>query len=151
MLTSRLMALVLALAMPGLALADAPTDFIRYKEGKTQADGALQIAKATYVSDKTGVKVVLYGVVHIGDMAYYHRIQKDLDSYTAVLYEGVKPPKDMKPRDIKPVTMKVIPSPSRPSGTSEYLSFSRMPARATMASAQPTPEPAPNATLSAKL
>ena len=61
------------------------------------------------------------------------------------------PPKDMKPKDISPTVIKVIPKPCSPSGTSLYLSFSRIPASATIAKAQPTPAPAPNTALSAKL
>lgn len=81
------------------AVANDPTEFIRFKEGDN-GNAALQIAKATYVSKKTGVKVVLYGVVHIADKAYYQAVQKDLDSYDAVLYEAVKPPKDApKPKE----------------------------------------------------
>jgi hypothetical protein len=53
------------------------------------------------------------------------------------------PEKAMKPIAIKPVPMKVMPSPCRPAGMSEYLSFSRMPASAVIASAQPTPVPMP--------
>ena len=44
---------------------------------------------------------------------------------------------------ISPTVMNVIPSPFSPSGTSLYFIFSRMPAKAAIASAQPTPEPSP--------
>src|SRR5690606_42032413 len=53
------------------------------------------------------------------------------------------PEKDMKPSDIRPMVMKVMPRPCSPSGTSLYLSFSRMPASSAMASAQEKPEPTP--------
>ena len=49
----------------------------------------------------------------------------------------------MKPSDIRPTVMNVMPRPCSPSGTSLYLSFSRMPASATIASAQPKPLPTP--------
>lgn len=58
--------------------------------------------------------------------------------------------KDMKPSDISPATMKVMPMPRSPSGTSEYFIFWRRPAMATMASSQPSPEPAPYTTDSIK-
>lgn len=53
------------------------------------------------------------------------------------------PEKDMKPSAIRPAVMKVMPRPRRPSGTSEYFIFSRIPAIATMASIQPAPDPTP--------
>ncbi len=53
------------------------------------------------------------------------------------------PEKDMKPSAIRPAVMKVMPRPRRPSGTSEYFIFSRIPASATIASIQPAPEPTP--------
>ena len=53
------------------------------------------------------------------------------------------PEKDMKPSAIRPAVMKVMPRPRRPSGTSEYFIFSRIPAIATIASIQPAPEPTP--------
>lgn len=72
------------------AAADEDASFIRWRDGAA-GNGALEIAHATYKNDKTGVEVVLYGVVHIADPAYYKRVQKDLDSYDVVLYEGVGP------------------------------------------------------------
>ncbi len=51
------------------------------------------------------------------------------------------PPKDMKAKAINPTVMKVIPKPRSGGGTSLYLSFSRIPAKAAIARAQPTPQP----------
>ncbi len=42
-------------------------------------------------SSGAGPKVELVGVVHIGDAAYYERLQEFLDGFDLVLYEGVKP------------------------------------------------------------
>ena len=53
------------------------------------------------------------------------------------------PEKAMKPSDMSPAMMNVMPRPCRPSGTSLYLSFSRTPASAVIANAQPTPLPSP--------
>ena len=53
------------------------------------------------------------------------------------------PENDMKPSDIRPTVMKVMPRPFRPSGTSLYLSFSRIPASNVIASAHPVPAPTP--------
>ena len=46
----------------------------------------------------------------------------------------------MKPSDIRPTVIKVMPSPCNPSGMSLYFNFSRMPASAIIASAQPRSE-----------
>lgn len=93
-LSLALLALAIAIAP---ALADQPTTFIRFTNGEQPRTGALEIAQATYRWDKSQVEVILYGVVHMADAAYYKQVQKDLDSYDVVLYEGVKPPKDAKP------------------------------------------------------
>jgi hypothetical protein len=49
----------------------------------------------------------------------------------------------MKAIAIRPTVMKVIPRPRKPVGTLLYFIFSRIPARAMMAIAQPIPEPRP--------
>ena len=49
----------------------------------------------------------------------------------------------MKAIAISPAEMKVMPRPCNPAGTSLYFNFSRMPARAMIASAQPAPLPIP--------
>ena len=49
----------------------------------------------------------------------------------------------MKPSDINPMVMNVIPSPESPAGGSLYLSFSRMPASNAIASAHEKPEARP--------
>ena len=66
------------------------SDFIRYQQGRTQQDGELQIAVTQY-TDVNNRNVTLYGVVHIADEAYYRSVQKDLDKFDSVLYEGVGP------------------------------------------------------------
>lgn len=87
-------------ALSALLLGAAPTfaqdeitTFTRFVEGDNAGDAALQVAQARYVSDKTGVEVILYGVVHIAEADYYAAVQKDLSSYDVVLYEGVAPGK----------------------------------------------------------
>lgn len=75
---------------------EAPGQFIRYVEGENPSSGELQIAKATYVHPETKVEVVMYGVVHLGEKDYYEEVQEDLDSYTAVLFEGVGTPEEKK-------------------------------------------------------
>ena len=56
---------------------------------------------------------------------------------------SLTPEKDMKAIAIRPAVMKVMPRPCRPSGMSEYFSFSRTPAIAVIANAQPKPEDRP--------
>ena len=53
------------------------------------------------------------------------------------------PPNDIKPKLIKPTIKNVTPKPCNPSGISEYFNFSLIPAKTTIAIAQPTPAPRP--------
>ena len=50
---------------------------------------------------------------------------------------------DKNPKHIRPTVIKVMPRPCRPSGISAYLSLSVIPAKATIANAQPVPAPNP--------
>lgn len=89
------MALFLVLGLSSAAMAqEKPGIFIRHRPN--DKNGLLQIAKATYESPKTKTKVVLYGVIHISDKKYYETVQKDLNSYDVVLYEGVGTPEEKK-------------------------------------------------------
>jgi hypothetical protein len=54
----------------------------------------------------------------------------------------------MKATDISPAVTNVMPRPRSPAGTSEYAIFSRIAAIATIAIAQPSPEPKAKTTLS---
>jgi len=85
------LALVLGLAGPSLA-----EGFTRFTPGKKAQSGALQIAQATYSKPGSNVKIVLHGVVHVADKAYFDAVQKDLDAYDVVLWEAVKPSKGAK-------------------------------------------------------
>lgn len=80
---------------------DGMSDFIRYQQGRTQQDGALQIAVTQY-ADINSRTVTLYGVVHIADEAYYRSVQKDLDKFDSVLYEGVGPQPGQQQPQLKP-------------------------------------------------
>lgn len=97
--TLRTLFLAMLTVVIGLAPArgDDETTFIRFRKGNGPTAGALEIAQATYRSADGSNEVILYGVVHIADAGYYAIVQKDLDSYDAVLYEGVKPDKNFKP------------------------------------------------------
>jgi len=82
--------MVVAMAVGVFAQDSKTSDFIRYKNDNNSG-GGLQIAVTDYtaqVGTRT-VTVTLYGVVHIADADYYKKVQKDLDGYDAVLYEGV--------------------------------------------------------------
>ncbi len=61
------------------------------------------------------------------------------------------PENDINAIAIRPAEMKVMPSPLRPLGASEYFIFSVIPAKATIASIQPKPAPKPYTTDSPKL
>jgi len=77
---------------------DVETKFTRFTESEDEATGSqLDTAYATYTHKDTGVKVILYGAIHIADKAYYKKVNDDLFSYAVVLYEGVSPSKDAKP------------------------------------------------------
>lgn len=87
-------ALALTLGLSATAQADAaPEPYVRIEHGETQQDAGLQTAVAHFRHPDKDVEVVLYGVVHIADADYYARVQRDLDSYDVVLYEGVAPGK----------------------------------------------------------
>jgi hypothetical protein len=90
--TSCLTALALTLGAASSAVAGEA--YVRYQQDADNAkDGALQTAVATFRHPTKKVEIILYGVVHIADKAYYQNVQRDLDSYDVVLYEGVKPGK----------------------------------------------------------
>ena len=83
----RCLALALAFSLPAVLYAQEPK-FMRVKEedGKVTA---LEIAVTRYTNKKKTVTVDLVGVVHIGDRAYYQKLNKRLGEYDRVLYELV--------------------------------------------------------------
>lgn len=89
--TSILTALALLLGLG--ASAQAQESYVRFTKGDGQRDAALQTAVAHFRHPSKDVEIILYGVVHIADLDYYGRVQRDLDSYSTVLYEGVAPGK----------------------------------------------------------
>jgi hypothetical protein len=66
---------------------DEPTDFIRFVE-LGPGEGRLETAAVTYT--KGDVEVDLIAAVHVGDAAYYDRLDERFKGYDAVLYEMIK-------------------------------------------------------------
>lgn len=76
------------------AATAAPESYVRFvQDEENSKNAALQTAVAHFTHPDKQVEIVLYGVVHIADKAYYEAVQRDLDSYDVVLYEGVAPGK----------------------------------------------------------
>ena len=63
---------------------------LRYAPAGTEA-GGLDIAVTNFVHPDTGVRVSLFGVVHVADRPYYEEVARRLATYEVVLYEGIKP------------------------------------------------------------
>jgi hypothetical protein len=89
---------VLSASILGLALlaeGEAPSDFLRFQEGKP-GEGKFETAIVSYAG-KDGVTVDLIAAVHIADAAYYQELQERFATYDVLLYEMIKP------RDAEPV------------------------------------------------
>jgi hypothetical protein len=106
--------LVLACLIPTLPAAGADSEFrfIRIQRNENWDPVALQTAIAKYVpaGGEKSVEIDLIAVVHIGEKAYYERLNKEFEKYDAVLYElvapeGNKPPKDAERRSDNPVAV----------------------------------------------
>lgn len=89
-----LRALFVGLLLIGAGPAAAEETYVRWESGRSPDQGALRTAVATYQHPDEDIRVALYGVVHIADMSYYREVQKDLDGYDVVLYEGVGSPEE---------------------------------------------------------
>ena len=95
--------LVLACLIATLPAAGADfrnPEFIRIQRNENRDPVALQTAIAKYVpaGGEKGAEIDLVAVVHIGEQAYYERLNKEFEKYDALLYElvapeGNKPPK----------------------------------------------------------
>src|SRR6476661_9487375 len=107
--------LVLACLLPTLPAAGAEhseTRFIRIQRNENREPVALQTAVAKYspASSEKGVEIDLVAVVHIGEKAYYERLNKEFEKYDAVLYElvapeGIKLPKSGEQKSDNPLAM----------------------------------------------
>ena len=84
----------LAFRLASDARDDTPSDFLRFiDEGGNE--GRLESAIVVY-RGPDGVEVSLISVVHVGDTAYYDKLQGIFESYDALLYELIKD-KDVDP------------------------------------------------------
>lgn len=103
----RLLGLLAAAAWPTLSAADEPaatdapaaSQYLRLARDDDGQPLALQtaIVRFTPADEKqAGLEVDLIGVIHIGEQAYYQKLNEAFKKYDAVLYELVAP-KDQKP------------------------------------------------------
>ena len=107
--------LVLACLIPTLPAAGADfrnPEFIRIQRNENRDPVALQTAIAKYVpaGGEKGAEIDLVAVVHIGEQAYYERLNKEFEKYDALLYElvapeGNKPPKGGEMKSDNPLAM----------------------------------------------
>ena len=107
--------LVLACLIPTLRAAGADfrnPEFIRIQRNENRDPVALQTAIAKYVpaGGEKGAEIDLVAVVHIGEQAYYERLNKEFEKYDALLYElvapeGNKPPKGGEMKSDNPLAM----------------------------------------------
>ncbi|HKD43290.1 MAG TPA: hypothetical protein VKB87_23610 [Myxococcaceae bacterium] len=87
-------------------------EFIRIQRNENRDPVALQTAIAKYVpaGGEKGAEIDLVAVVHIGEQAYYERLNKEFEKYDALLYElvapeGNKPPKGGEMKSDNPLAM----------------------------------------------
>ena len=107
--------LVLSCLIPTLPAAGADfrnPEFIRIQRNENRDPVALQTAIAKYVpaGGEKGAEIDLVAVVHIGEQAYYERLNKEFEKYDALLYElvapeGNKPPKGGEMKSDNPLAM----------------------------------------------
>jgi hypothetical protein len=103
------LALVLACGWSA-ATADEPavktkTRFLRIERDADGEPLALETAIVRYESDAPeykGVTIDLIGAVHVGEKAYYEKLNKEFEGYDAVLYEMVAPEGTRIPKGAKP-------------------------------------------------
>jgi hypothetical protein len=100
--------------VPACAADDKqPSRFIRLDVGPDKQAVALRTAIVSYASSKdkrSGPTVDLVAAIHVADAAYYERLNREFQSYDAVLYELVtaektKPPKRGDPPSNHPLSM----------------------------------------------
>ena len=72
--------------------ADVPAEgkYLRYVPAGPRG-GGLDIAVTDFAPAGEGPTISVFGVVPVADDLYYQKVQRELDGYETVLYEGVKP------------------------------------------------------------
>ena len=106
---------VLAYLIPTLPAAGADlrnSEFIRIQRNENRDPVVLQTTIAKYLpgGGEKSVEIDLIAVVHVGEKAYYERLNKEFEKYDAVLYElvapeGNKPPMVGEKKGDNPVAM----------------------------------------------
>jgi hypothetical protein len=93
LITKTLFVLICLVPTLPAAGADTETRFIRIERDANRDPVALLTAIAKYspVSGERGVEIDLVAVLHIGEKAYYERLNKEFEKYDSVLYELVAP------------------------------------------------------------
>ncbi|MBM4016403.1 MAG: hypothetical protein FJ293_15750 [Planctomycetes bacterium] len=78
----------------------APRQWVRHVPPRAGAPGSLATGIGRFFHEPTRTTLFLVGAVHVGDAAYYERLQDVLDSCDRVLFEGVGPrPGDAAPSE----------------------------------------------------
>lgn len=68
------------------------TDYIRVRDSEDSNHVHLEVSTRSFAPRVgAGASVHLVGAVHIGDKSYYDELQRILETYDLVLFEGVKP------------------------------------------------------------
>jgi hypothetical protein len=68
---------------------DAPREWVRHQPPAGGAPGSLATGIGRFFHEPTRTTLFLVGAVHVGDAAYFRRLQDVLDSCDRVLFEGV--------------------------------------------------------------
>lgn len=81
----------------------APVSFVRIRNDDAGQPAALQVAIVRYAPmDGSTLSVTLYGAVHVGDAAYYERLNQSFKRHDALLYELANDPQVLRERDRAP-------------------------------------------------
>jgi hypothetical protein len=107
-----LLVLLFLAPTPAAAELNSGFSFLRIQRDESREPVALQTVIAKYLpaSGAKGLEIDLVAVVHIGEKAYYERLNKEFEKYDTVLYElvapeGIKPPKGGEQKSDNPLAM----------------------------------------------
>lgn len=90
--------------------SEEKTEFVRLRKTEGGDPIALETAVVRYVKQDVGAKIVvdLIGAVHIGEKAYYDRLNETFEDYETLLYELVAPPDSKVPEKSRGPSLSVI-------------------------------------------